>query len=157
MVDLIDYIKPNGSWIVNLIKSPDNKVFHSSSKWLSDEWYLKETDFKYGGNVYEFGRGAFSNINLLKEEFGYKEISQLNNFEGVIDFFSFLDPDLVVELLMKLDFQKTSIKYACIAFKPVQEVELEKNKKNLLSLMSEEFDFVKQKRTELLFINKNLK
>lgn len=157
MVNLVDYIDPNGNWIINLIKTPNGEVLKTSSKWRSDEWYLEQTVFKTGGKVYEFGGGAFSNIQILKEKFKYDEITQIKDFDGTIDWFSFLDADLAVELLSKLDFHKTKIKYACIAFKPVREVDFKINKENLVKLMENNFHFIKQNRTEFLFKNKDCK
>lgn len=157
MVNLVDYIDPNGNWIINLIKTPSGEVLKTSSKWRSDEWYLEQTGFKTGGHVYEFGRGAFSNIQILKDKFKYKEITQLKDFDSTIDWFSFLDADLAVELLSKLDLNKVKINYACIALKPVREVDFKTNKNNLFKLMEENFNFIKQNRTEFLFKNKECK
>ena len=85
-----------------LLLSEKNEVhlFESSANLGGRARSFKQKDYIY--SVYK--------KSFLKEKFKYDEITQIKDFDGTIDWFSFLDADLAVELLSKLDFHKTKIK-----------------------------------------------
>ena len=162
MENLISHIKNPNHKILNLIKLPCGKVITSPSKWLSDRWFLRETNFKHNLNCVEISpcRNPEVNSNVFVGEkyLNHKVIRSLQNplcslmhIHDEIDLFSIIDPDHALEFLEKIDFSKHKIKHFIIAINPLKEKNFKQNRKNIQEFMRGKAKFVKQNRTELLY------
>lgn len=164
MENLISHIKNPNHKILNLIKLPCGKVITSPSKWLSDRWFLRETNFKHNLNCVEISpyRNPEVNSNVFVGEkyLNHKVIRSLQNplcslmyIHDEIDLFSIIDPDHAFEFLQKIDFSKHKIKYFSIAINPLKTKDRKQNMRDIKGFMKDKAKFVKQNRTELLYIS----
>ncbi len=154
MESLICHITNPNQHIINLINFPDGKVIKSSSKWLSDRWFLRETNFAKDLACVEispYKNTKDSNVFIGEKYLGHKVYKSLSDAPYSIDFLSILDPDISLEVLESIDFSKCIIKYFCIAINPVKVKDFKQNKKEIELFMKDKAKFVKQNRTELLY------
>ena len=154
MENLISHLEGPNKHIINLIKLDSGQVVNSTSKWLSDRWFLRETNFKKDLVCVEmspFKSTKDSNVFVGQKYLGHKVYKSLSDSPTSIDFLSILDPDIALEVLESIDFSKYAIKYFCIAINPVKTKDFKQNKKDIELFMKDEAKFVKQNRTELLY------
>ena len=154
MENLIKHISNPNQNIINLIKLDSGEVIASTSKWLSDRWFLREVNFARDLACIEispFKNTKDSNVFVGEKYFGHKVYKSLYGSPKSIDFLSILDPDISLEILQKIDFTKQTIKYFCIAINPVKTKNFKQNKKDIESFMKDKAKFIKQNRTELLY------
>ena len=83
---------------------------------------------------------------------GHKVYKSLSDSPACIDFLSILDPDIAFEFLESIDFSEYTIKRFCIAINPVKVKDFKQNKKEIELFMKDKAKFVKQNRTELLYL-----
>ena len=156
MVNLISHLEGPNKHIINLIKLDSGEAVNSTSKWLSDRWFLRKTNFKKDLICLEispFKSKKDSNTFVGEKYLGHKVYKSLSDSPTSIDFLSILDPDIALEVLESIDFSKYTIKYFCIAINPVKAKDFKQNKKDIESFMQNKAKFVKQNRTELLYKN----
>lgn len=154
MENLISHLEGPNKHIINLIKLDSGQVVNSTSKWLSDRWFLRETNFKKDLVCVEmspFKSTKDSNVFVGQKYLGHKVYKSLSDSPTSIDFLSILDPDIALEVLESIDFSKYTIKYFCIAINPVKTKDFKQNKKDIELFMKDKAKFVKQNRTELLY------
>lgn len=154
MENLIKYISNPNQPIINLIKLSDSQVVKSTSKWLSDRWFLRETNFKKDLTCVEispFKNTKDSNVFVGEKYLGHKIYKSLADAPKNIDFLSIIDPDNALEILQSIDFLKHSIQYYCVAINPLKNKNFKQNRKNIQEFMKDKANFVKQNRTELLY------
>ena len=154
MENLISHLEGPNKHVINLIKLDSGEVVNSTSKWLSDRWFLRETDFAKDLTCLEispFKNTKDSNVFVGEEYLGHKVYKSLSDSPVSIDFLSILDPDIALEVLKSIDFSKHAIKHFCIAINPVKTKDFKQNKKNIELFMKDKANFVKQNRTELLY------
>ena len=154
MENLISHLEGPNKHIINLIKLGSGEVVNSTSKWLSDRWFLRETNFKKYLTCVEispFKNTKDSNVFVGEKYLGHKVYKSLSDSPASIDFLSILDPDIALELLESIDFPKYTIKHFCIAINPVKVKNFKQNKKDIELFMKDKANFVKQNRTELLY------
>lgn len=154
MKNLISHLEGPNKHIINLIKLDSGEVVNSTSKWLSDRWFLRETGFAKDLTCVEispFKNNKDSNTSVGEKYLGHKVYKSLSDSPMSIDFLSILDPDIALEFLKSIDFSQYTIKHFCIAINPVKTKNFKQNKKNIESFMQNKAKFVKQNRTELLY------
>lgn len=154
MENLTQYISNPNQPIINLLKLDVGQVVHSASKWLSDRWFLRETNFKKDLTCVEispFKNKKDSNTFVGEKYLGHKVYKSLIDVPASIDFLSIIDPDNALEILQSIDFSKHTIKYFCIAINPLKTKDFKQNKKDIELFMKDKANFVKQNRTELLY------
>ena len=154
MENLTRHILNSNQKIINLIKLNDGRIVASTSKWLSDRWFLRETNFQKDLTCVEispYKTVKDSNVFIGEKYFGYKVYKSLSNLPTSIDFLSILDPDIALDILRSIDFSKYTIKHFCIAINPVKTKHFKQNKKNIELFMKGKAKFIKQNRTELLY------
>lgn len=154
MENLISHIDNPNKQIINLIKLPSGEVVNSPSKWLSDRWFLRETNFAKDLTCVEltpFKNTKDSNVHVGEKHLGHKVHKSLTNCSQKIDFLSIIDPDNALEILQSIDFSKYSIQYYCIAINPLKEKNFKQNRRHIQEFMKDKASFVKQNRTELLY------
>jgi hypothetical protein len=154
MENLISHLEGSNKHIINLIKLDSGEVVNSTSKWLSDRWFLRETNFKKDLTCVEispFKNAKDSNTSVGEKYLGYKVYKSLSDSPTSIDLLSILDPDIALEVLESIDFSKYTIKHFCIAINPVKVKNFKQNKKDIELFMKDKANFVKQNRTELLY------
>ena len=140
--------------IINLIKLDSGEVVNSTSKWLSDRWFLRETEFAKDLTCVEispFKNTKDSNVFVGEKYLGHKVYKSLSDSPTSIDFLSILDPDIALEFLESIDFSQYTIKRFCIAINPVKLKDFKLNKKDIELFMKDKSKFIKQNRTELLY------
>jgi hypothetical protein len=153
MENLIPHIDNPNKQIINLIKLPSGEVVNSPSKWLSDRWFLRETNFAKDLTCVEitpFKNTKDSNVHVGEKHLGHKVHKSLTTAPKEIDFLSIIDPDNALEILQSIDFCTYSIQYYCIAINPLKEKNFKQNRRNIQEFMKDKAKFVKQNRTELL-------
>ena len=158
MENLISHLEGPNKHIINLIKLNDGKVINSTSKWLSDRWFLRETNFAKDlvcVEISPFKNTKDSNTFVGEKYLGYKVYKSLSDSPTSIDFLSILDPDISLEVLESIDFSQYTIKHFCIAINPVKVKDFKQNKKDIELFMQDKAHFVKQNRTELLYKNEH--
>lgn len=154
MENLTRHILNSNQKIINLIKLNDGRIVASTSKWLSDRWFLRETNFQKGLTCVEISPHKTvkdSNVFIGEKYFRYKVYKSLSNLPTSIDFLSILDPDIALDILRSIDFSKYTIKHFCIAINPVKTKDFKQNKKDIELFMKDKAVFAKQNRTELLY------
>jgi hypothetical protein len=154
MENLTQHISNPNQPIVNLLKLGGGQVVHSTSKWLSDRWFLREVNFARDLKCVEispFKNTKDSNVFVGAKHLGHKVYKSLSDAPQSIDFLSILDPDIAFEVLESIDFSKYKISYFCIAINPVKIKNFKENKKNVELFMNNKAKFIKQNRTELLY------
>jgi len=156
MESLISHVTNINERIINLISLPNAQIVKSSSKWLSDRWFLRETNFEKDlvcVEISPFKNKKDSNTFVGEKYLGHKVYRSLSDSPTSIDFLSILDPDISFEVLESIDFSKYMIKYFCIAINPVKTKDFKQNKKEIELFMKDKAKFIKQNRTELLYKN----
>lgn len=156
MENLISHLEGPNKHIINLIKLDNGEVINSTSKWLSDRWFLRETNFAKDlvcVEISPFKNRKDSNTFVGEKYLGHKVYKSLSDSPACIDFLSILDPDIVFEFLESIDFSQYTIKRFCIAINPVKVKDFKQNKKEIELFMKDKAKFVKQNRTELLYNN----
>lgn len=154
MENLISHLEGPNKNIINLIKLDSGEVVNSTSKWLSDRWFLRETGFAKDLTCVEispFKNNKDSNTSIGEKYLGYKVYKSLPDSPTSIDFLSILDPDIALEVLESIDFSQYTIKRFCIAINPVKVKDFKQNKKEIELFMKDKAKFIKQNRTELLY------
>lgn len=154
MENLIKHISNPNQPIINLIKLSDSQVVKSTSKWLSDCWFLRETNFVKDlicVEISPYKSKKDSNTFVGEKYLCHKVYRSLSDSPTSIDFLSVLDPDIALEFLESIDFSQYTIKHFCIAINPVKTKDFKKNKKAIELFMKDKAEFVKQNRTELLY------
>jgi len=154
MENLISHLEGPNKHIINLIKLNNGEVVNSTSKWLSDRWFLRETNFEKNLTCVEislFKSSKDSNVFVGGKYLNHKIHKSFPKTLLNIDFLSILDPDMALETLCKINFTKQKIKYFCIAINPVKTKDFKQNKKDIELFMKDKAKFVKQNRTELLY------
>ena len=153
MENLTRHISRSNQKIINLIKLDDGKIVTSTSKWLSDRWFLREVGFKKNLVCIEispFNNTKDSNVFVGEKCLNHKVYKSLINAPASIDFLSIIDPDNALDILQSIDFSKHTIKYFCIAINPLKEKDFKQNRREILDFMEDKGALVKQNRTELL-------
>jgi hypothetical protein len=153
MENLISHIDNSNKQIINLIKLPSGEVVNSPSKWLSDRWFLRETNFAKDlvcVEISPYKNTKDSNVFIGQKYLGHKVHKSLTNCPQKIDFLSIIDSDNALEVLQSIDFFTYSIQYYCIAINPLKEKNFKQNRRNIQEFMKDKTNFVKQNRTELL-------
>ena len=156
MENLISHLEGPNKRIINLINLDSGEVVNSTSKWLSDRWFLRETDFAKDLTCVEispFKNTKDSNVFVGEKYLGHKVYKSLSDSPASIDFLSILDPDIALEFLESIYFSQYTIKHFCIAINPVKTKDFKQNKKDIELFMKDKAKFMKQNRTELLYIN----
>lgn len=154
MENLISHLEGPNKHIINLIKLYSGEVVNSTSKWLSDRWFLRETNFAKHLTCVEispFKNTKDSNVFVGQKYLRHKAYKSLSDSPTSIDFLSILDPDIALEVLESIDFSKYTIKHFCIAINPVKTKDFKQNKKDIELFMKNKAKFIKQNRTELLY------
>jgi len=154
MENLISHLEGPNKHIINLIKLDSGEVVNSTSKWLSDRWFLRETNFAKDLACVEispFKNTKDSNTFVGEKYLGHKVYKSLSDSPTSIDFLSILDPDISLKVLESIDFSHYTIKHFCIAINPVKLKDFKQNKKDIELFMKGKANFVKQNRTELLY------
>ncbi|MDB4587540.1 hypothetical protein N9098_00235 [bacterium] len=154
MENLISHLEGPNKHIINLIKLHSGEVVNSTSKWLSDRWFLRETNFAKHLTCVEispFKNTKDSNVFVGQKYLRHKAYKSLSDSPTSIDFLSILDPDIALEVLESIDFSKYTIKHFCIAINPVKTKDFKQNKKDIELFMKNKAKFIKQNRTELLY------
>lgn len=154
MFSLIPFIDNPNQRIINLIQIPNAGIVKSTSKWLSDRWFLRETNFAKDLTCIEispFKNDKDSNTFVGEKYLRHKVYKSLSNSPTSIDFLSILDPDISLEVLESIDFSQYTIKHFCIAINPVKIKDFKQNKKSIELFMHDKAKFLKQNRTELLY------
>jgi hypothetical protein len=154
MENLISHLEGLNKHIINLIKLDSGEVVNSTSKWLSDRWFLRETDFAKDLTCVEispFKNTKDSNVFVGEKYLGHKVYKSLSDSPASIDFLSILDPDIALEFLESIYFSQYTIKHFCIAINPVKTKDFKQNKKDIELFMKDKVKFIKQNRTELLY------
>ena len=154
MENLISHLEGSNKHIINLIKLDSGEVVNSTSKWLSDRWFLREVNFAKNlvcAEISPFKNKKDSNTFVGEKYLGHKVYKSISDLPAYIDFLSILDPDIALELLESIDFSQYTIKRFCIAINPVKEKDFKQNKKDIELFMKDKAKFVKQNRTELLY------
>ena len=154
MENLISHLEGPNRHIINLIKLYSVEVVNSTSKWLSDRWFLRETNFAKHLTCVEispFKNTKDSNVFVGQKYLRHKAYKSLSDSPTSIDFLSILDPDIALEVLESIDFSKYTIKHFCIAINPVKTKDFKQNKKDIELFMKNKAKFIKQNRTELLY------
>ena len=154
MENLISHLEGPNKHIINLIKLDSGEVVNSTSKWLSDRWFLRETDFAKDLTCVEispFKNTKDSNVFVGEKYLGHKVYKSLSDSPASIDFLSILDPDIALEFLESIYFSQYTIKHFCIAINPVKTKDFKQNKKDIELFMKDKAKFIKQNRTELLY------
>ena len=155
MENLISHLEGPNKHIINLIKLDSGEVVNSTSKWLSDRWFLRKTNFAKDLTCVEispFKNKKDSNTFVGEKYLGHKVYKSLSDSAACIDFLSILDPDIALEFLESIDFSQYTIKRFCIAINPVKVKDFKQNKKEIELFMKDKAKFVKQNRTELLYL-----
>jgi hypothetical protein len=154
MENLISHLEGPNKHIINLIKLYSGEVVNSTSKWLSDRWFLRKTNFAKHLTCVEispFKNTKDSNVFVGEKYLGHKVYKSLCDSSTSIDFLSILDPDISLEVLESIDFSKYTIKHFCIAINPVKTKDFKQNKKDIELFMKDKAKLIKQNRTELLY------
>jgi len=154
MENLISHLEGPNKNIINLIKLNSGEVVNSTSKWLSDRWFLRKTNFAKHLTCVEispFKNTKDSNVFVGQKYLRHKAYKSLSDSPTSIDFLSILDPDIALEILESIDFSKYTIKHFCIAINPVKTKDFKQNKKDIELFMKNKAKFIKQNRTELLY------
>lgn len=154
MENLISHLEGPNKHTINLIKLDSSEVVNSTSKWLSDRWFLRETNFAKDLACIEispYKSKKDSNTFVGEKYLGHKVYKSLSDSPTSIDFLSILDPDIALEFLESIDFSQYTIKRFCIAINPVKEKDFKQNKKDIQLFMKDKASFIKQNRTELLY------
>lgn len=154
MENLISHLEGPNKYIINLIKLDSGEVVNSTSKWLSDRWFLREVNFAKDlicVEISPFKSKKDSNVFVGEKYLGHKVYKSLFDSPTSIDFLSILDPDIALEVLESIDFSKYTIKHFCIAINPVKTKDFKQNKKDIELFMKDKAKFIKQNRTELLY------
>jgi hypothetical protein len=154
MENLISYLEGPNKHIINLVKLDSGEVVNSTSKWLSDRWFLRETNFAKHLTCVEispFKSKKDSNVFVGEKYLGHKVYKSLSDSPTSIDFLSILNPDIALEVLESIDFSQYTIKHFCIAINPVKTKDFKQNKKEIELFMKDKAKFIKQNRTELLY------
>lgn len=154
MENLISHLEGPNKHTINLIKLDSGKVVNSTSKWLSDRWFLREVNFAKDLRCIEispFKNTKDSNVFVGSKYLGHRVYKSLIDGPKKIDFLSIIDPDNALEILQAIDFSTYSIQYYCIAINPLKDKDFKQNRKNIQEFMKDKAAFVKQNRTELLY------
>ncbi len=154
MENLISHLEGPNKHVINLIKLNGGQVVNSTSKWLSDRWFLRKTNFKRDLACVEispYKSKKDSNTFVGEKYLGHKVYKSLSDSPACIDFLSILDPDIALDFLESIDFSQYTIKHFCIAINPVKVKDFKQNKKEIELFMKDKAKFVKQNRTELLY------
>jgi len=154
MENLISHLEGPNKHIINLIKLNSGKVVNSTSKWLSDRWFLRETNFAKDLTCIEispFKNTKDSNVFVGEKYLGHKIYKSLADAPKNIDFLSVIDPDNAFQFLQSFDFSKYSIKHFCIAINPLKEKDFKQNSREIRRFMQDKAKLIKQNRTELLY------
>jgi len=154
MENLISHLESPNKHTINLIKLDGGEVVNSTSKWLSDRWFLRETNFEKDlicVEISPYKSKKDSNTFVGEKYLGHKVYRSLSDSPTSIDFLSILDPDIALEFLESIDFSEYTIKRFCIAINPVKTKDFKQNKKDIELFMKDKAKFVKQNRTELLY------
>jgi len=154
MENLISHLEGPNKHIINLIKLDSGEVVNSTSKWLSDRWFLRETNFAKDLTCVEispFKNAKDSNVFVGEKYLGHKVHKSLTNLPKKIDFLSIIDPDNALEILRSINFPMYSIRYYCIAINPLKEKDFKQNRREIKEVMKNKADLAKQNRTELLY------
>jgi hypothetical protein len=162
MEDLIRHISGPNQKMVGLIKLPDERVVVSPSKWFSDRWFLRESNFAMNQTCVEISpfkkKEIVSNVFVGEKYLGHRVFRFLKNsscsFEDApqdIDFLSIIDPDNAFENLQKINFSFHHIRYFCIAINPLKLKDSKQNMRDVKGFMKGRAHFVAQNRTELLY------
>lgn len=158
MANLISHLEGPNKHIINLIKLNSGEVVNSTSKWLSDRWFLREANFAKDlicVEISPFKNKKDSNTFVGEKYLQHKVYNSLSDAPPCIDFLSILDPDIALEVLKSIDFSKHAIKHFCIAINPVKTKNFKQNKKEIELFMNDKAKFIKQNRTELLYNNEH--
>lgn len=154
MENLISHLEGPSKHVINLIKLDSGEVVNSTSKWLSDRWFLRETNFKKDLTCVEispFKSKKDSNVFVGEKYLGHKVYNCLDNAPEDIDFLSIIDPNNAFDLLKSIDHSKYKIKYLCTAINPLKNKNFKENKKDIELFLKDKYKFIKQNRTELLY------
>lgn len=154
MENLISHLEGPSKHVINLIKLDSGEVVNSTSKWLSDRWFLRETNFKKDLTCVEispFKSKKDSNVFVGEKYLGHKVYNSLDNAPEDIDFLSIIDPNNAFDLLKSIDHSKYKIKYLCTAINPLKNKNFKENKKDIELFLKDKYKFIKQNRTELLY------
>lgn len=154
MENLTRHILNSNQKIINLIKLNDGRIVASTSKWLSDRWFLHEVGFKKSlvcVEISPFNNTKDSNVFVGEKYLKHKIYKSLIDIPASVDFLSIIDPDNALEILQSIDFSKFSIKYFCIAINPLKEKDFKENRLKIKQYMKDKANFIKQNRTELLY------
>ena len=163
MENLISHIDNPNKKILNLIKFPNGEVVNSPSKWLSDRWFFRETKFQKNLQCVEISPfrnpEKDSNVFIGEKYLSHRVTISLQNplcslmyMHDEIDLLSIIDPDHALEFLQNIDFSKHKIKHFIIAINPLKEKNFKQNRSDIQEFMNDKAKFVKQNRTELLYI-----
>jgi hypothetical protein len=154
MEDLTQHILNPNQKIINLINLDDEKIITSTSKWLSDRWFLHEVGFKKNlvcVEISPFNNTKDSNVFVGEKYLNHKIYKSPIDMPTSVDFLSIIDPDNAFEILQSIDFSRHSIKYFCISINPLKEKNFKENRHKIKNFMKDKAVFVKQNRTELLY------
>ena len=154
MASLLSFIDNPNQRIINLIKIPNAGTVKSTSKWLSDRWFLRETNFAKDLTCIEispFKNDKDSNTFVGEKYLGHKVYNSFDETPKDIDFLSIIDPDNAFELLTRIDHSKYKFKYLCVAINPLKNKNFKENKKDIQLFLKDKYNFIKQNRTELLY------
>ena len=154
MENLIKHISNSNKKTINLIKLGNGDIVTSPSKWLSDRWFLRESNFAENLTCIEispFKNNKDSNTFVGKK---YLKHKVYNSFDGTpkdIDFLSIIDPDNAFDIIQSIDFSEYKIKYLCIAINPLKNKNFKQNRKDIQLFIKDKYKIIKQNRTELLY------
>lgn len=154
MENLIKHISNPNKKTINLIKLGNGDIVTSPSKWLSDRWFLRESNFAENLTCIEispFKNNKDSNTFVGKKYLKYKVYNSFDGAPKDIDFLSIIDPDNAFEVLKSIDHSKYKIKYLCVAINPLKNKNFKQNKKDIELLLKDKYKFIKQNRTELFY------
>ena len=154
MENLISHLEGPNKHVINLIKLDSGEVVNSTSKWLTDRWFLRKSNFERNLTCIEispFKNNKDSNIFVGKKYLEHKVYNSFDNAPDDIDFLSIIDPDNAFEVLKSINHSKYKIKYLCVAINPLKNKNFKQNKKDIELLLKDKYKFDKQNRTELLY------
>ena len=112
VINLISHLEGPNKHVINLIKLNGGQVVNSTSKWLSDRWFLTKQISKRDLACVEispFKSKKDSNVFVGEKYLGHKVYKSLSDSPASIDFLSILDPDISLEVLKSIDFSNSNI------------------------------------------------
>ena len=154
MENLIQHISGPNQTLVGFVKLPSGAIVSSTSRWLSDRWFLSETNFAKDLTCIEispYKNTKDSNVFVGEKYLSHKVYASLSNIPPSIDFLSIIDADRALKVLQSINFSKYSIKHFCIAINPLKDKNFKQNRRQIQDFMKEKAVFVKQNRGELLY------